>query len=151
MSFFLLVTACVLSPDAAIALPILLFLTSSVWAFHSLQVHMEVVRIPHVAEPEIISLDAPRAPAQPQRRFVNAWLLTSSTAITLACRRMTIAFFVATPRMEAGVFAGRNLELSRPMTGLTHTVDLAAGGGEIQRDTSPVMRAVVQLDNEPGK
>ena len=61
MSFFLLVTACVLSPDASIALPILLYLASSVWAFFTLQVHMEASKVAQGFEADIVPLNVRHA------------------------------------------------------------------------------------------
>lgn len=148
MSFFIVVASCVLSPDASIALPLILFLASSVWSFFSLQVYTEATRVAAPTDADIIPLDAQAVdPGRPVRRHsFDAGLIVSSMAITLACILMTAAFFVATPRMEAGVFGGSSLRAPQPVTGLSETVELAQNG-PIQRDSSPVMR--VQTPDEP--
>lgn len=148
MSFFLLVSACVLSPDASISLAILCFLASAVWSFFSLQVINEASLSPVVAETDIVPLHVRGSyePPAPRRRRFDLSMFVSSVAITAACVLMTVTFFVATPRMEAGVLGGRSLQRTQTVTGLSPSVDLSMSG-EIQRDTAPVMR--VQTPREP--
>ncbi|MDX9974440.1 MAG: DUF3488 and transglutaminase-like domain-containing protein, partial [FCB group bacterium] len=147
MSFFLLVAACVLSPDAAIAVPFLTFLISAVASFFALHVHDEARRCTGSCEADVVPLQL-RRPTYGKRRehFVDGSLLASYTAITLACILMTSAFFIATPRMQAGVLGGASLQPIRQFTGLADSVDLSQGGPQ-ELNTSPVMR--VYLPDEP--
>lgn len=165
MSFFLLVTACVLQPEATIALAILAFLISAAWSFFALQVLAEARRCPAPCEADVVPLRqsrvtfgvpeaGPEGASQGRRayrsrsnRFLDGHLFASYVAITLACILMTAVFFVATPRMQAGVLGGTSLQPVQQVTGLSDSVDLASGG-PIEQDTSPVMR--VYTPDEPG-
>jgi transglutaminase-like putative cysteine protease len=148
MSFFLLVAACVLNPDALIALPFFTFLISAVASFFALQVHGETRRCTGPSGGEVVPLNL-RRPTYSVRRehFMDGGLIASYTAIIAACILMTMAFFVATPRMQAGVLGGTSMQPVRQYTGLSDSVDLSQGGPR-EVNTAPVMR--VYTPNEPG-
>lgn len=147
MSFFLLVAACVESPDATIAAVMALFLVSAVWAFFLLEIDRATSGgDAALATPDIVGLGERYATAPPPGpvRF-NRGVAGMAAAMSLMTLLMTVLFFVATPRMEAGLF-GRERMDDAMITGLSETVDLGQGG-TLLGDQTPVM--YVTFPEEP--
>ncbi len=146
MAFFLLLVACVLSPEARISVAMFLFLMSATWAFLTLQIYAESERNRERTVPDIIALGAQGARAIPESRGIfDFGLLIATTLVGVGALFLTIAFFVLTPRFEAGLL-GRGGP-GQFQTGLNQTVDLTQVG-RITLDPTPVMR--VEFPEEPG-
>lgn len=146
MAFFLLLAACVMTPEPVIGMVLFLFLLSAIWAFLSLRLHEEA-RLSHTrGTPWIISLEnVPARYAAESGNLFDWGLVGTVSVMSLAAVLMTAAIFVLTPRIEAG-FLGRP-EADMPSTGLSPEVSLA-DGGYVQEDTTAVMR--VEFPEEPG-
>ena len=139
MSFFLLLAACVESPDPAIGPVLFLFLITAFMSLMLFQIWMELGQTSHENIPLIVALDAPdEANAQSsQQRFFDAKLITIFSGLALIAFLITSGIFMLVPRMEAGIL-GRP-ETEQNITGLSHSVDLTESG-TIKRDMTPVMR-----------
>ncbi len=151
MAFFLLVAGCAQDPEASIGLVMALFLVGSVWAFMLVQIRGEASASGNGALPDIVPLgvagvSGPLAvsPGVVTVTSGGRGLAVSIGGLSAGCLAMTFGLFLATPRLEAGLFGQGNLGLSR--TGLSQRVDVARGGA-IVPDTTPVMR--VEFPDEP--
>lgn len=146
MSLFLLLAACVQSPEPFIGFVMLLFLISAVWANVMLRIVVEEEGLEKPVMVEYVSLDylarqGRAGTAAGHRRAVPAM----AGLLTLAVMLITAATFVLTPRMEAGIL-GRG-ETVIETTGLSDSIDLDASG-MITQDDTPVM--MVRFPQEPG-
>jgi len=145
MSLFLLLAACVLTPDPIIGLILLIFLVSAVWANMALRIVMEELACGRDTNVELVSLDymlhhAYRDQPQDKGSSMPAVAATLSVAVIV----FTTLWFFLTPRIEAGVL-GRN-QVESQTVGLSESVDLESGG-LISDDQTPVM--MVQFPDEP--
>ena len=161
MNFFLLITACVQSPDPAIGLIMVVFLMSAVFGFLLLQAWAELRR-KRAAEdaaltesglsrrsPSRIVIMGPRSHAAvDQQRGAprSTAMLGSVLGISLACVALTVLVFVGTPRLEAGML-GRSTNFNNITVGLPDDVNLM-GGGNLQQSGTAVMH--VRFPDEPG-
>lgn len=145
MSFFLLLAACVLSPDASIGLAMLLFLVSAIVSLIVLHLNAEAGMAPEGRGPEIRRPGVEDiAVSETPRRVFDAGLIATISAVVLASLVVTAALFYVTPRMEAGLLGRTDPFLFRPA--VSQTVDLARGGLMV-RDQTAVMR--VEFPDEP--
>lgn len=151
MAFFMLVAGCAQDPEASIGLVMAMFLVGSVWAFVTVQINGESEASGNGALPDIVPLDvaSPSGPLAVTPGAAGAvqgsrGLVASIGGLSASCLAMTFGLFLATPRMEAGLFGQGDLGLSR--AGLSQRVDVARGGA-ILPDPSPVMR--VEFPDEP--
>lgn len=152
MSFFFLLISCVVSPDAAISLAMLCFLVSAAWALLSLAIHVDMealsVQTPAIA---LATFGGPQGDAQGLRPLASsrgafdAVLAAIAAAMGLAAFALTVGFFLAMPRFEAGLF-GRFDDVAMS-SGLSQRIDLNSSG-KIALDRAPVMR--VEFPSEPG-
>lgn len=144
MSFFLVLAACVQSPEPAIALVLLLMVLSAAWALSALQYET----LPRIAQkhapPEIEPINPRHRRAGDAARLRHAPIVVTVVLASVGVILLTTTFFVLTPRVEAG-FLGRDNQMIR-MTGFAQTVDLQ-GGAYVQEDPTPVMQ--VEFPDEP--
>lgn len=145
MSLFLLLAACVLTPDPIIGIILLIFLVSAVWANMALRIVMEELDCERHSDVELVSLDymlhnAYREQPADKGSSMPAVAATLSVAVIV----FTTLWFFLTPRIEAGVL-GRN-QVESQTVGMSETVDLESGG-LISDDQTPVM--LVQFPDEP--
>lgn len=146
MSFFLLLAACVQQPDAEIALVMLLFLVSAVWAFLTLRLHVESARNTRRAAPDIVPLRGSKVRAPDETNDLFDWgLAFCITLVSLSGALLTAGTFLLTPRIEAG-FLGRS-EGYTQRTGLSRDISLT-GAAYLREDRSAVMR--IEFPEEPG-
>ena len=145
MALFLLLAACVQSPEPVIGFVLLMFLVSAVWSNMILRIVSEEGRLEKPTEAEYVSLDFLRYHGGRQRTSKGGGVLVLAAAISLAVLTVTALAFVFTPRMEAGIL-GRNQTVVQT-TGLSESVDLQSGS-TISEDDTPVM--MVQFPEEPG-
>ncbi len=143
MSFFLLLAAVVQSPEPLIAVALLLYGVSAIWALASLRMYVETQRNPARARPELRPLRGDGRAFKPGNAFDFGLVLTLS-ALSLLSVALTILFFMMTPRVEAGWLGRRDAGVS--VTGLSETVRLT-GGTNIAEDQSVVMH--VRFPDEP--
>lgn len=147
MSFFLLLAACVQAPGPAIGPVLLLFLVSAIWAFLSLRLQVESVQEQATAVPDIIPLDrANSRPTDSAAEPFNFSLLTTITVLSGMAVLLTVAIFLLTPRIEAGLIGRSAGQIEE--TGISETVDLL-GGTTITENDTPVMH--VSFPEEPGR
>ncbi|MBL7645167.1 MAG: DUF3488 domain-containing protein [Candidatus Hydrogenedentes bacterium] len=145
MSLFLLLAACVLTPDPIIGLILLIFLVSAVWANMALRIVMEELACGKGSDVELVSLDYMLHHAyrdQPQDKGSSMPAVAASLSVAVIV--FTTLWFFLTPRIEAGVL-GRN-QVDNQTVGVGDTVDLESGG-LISDDQTPVM--LVQFPDEP--
>ncbi len=145
MSLFLLLAACVQTPDPIIGVILLIFLVSAVWANMALRIVMEELACGRDTEVELVSIDymlhhAYRDQPQDKGSSMPAVAATLSVAVIV----FTTLWFFLTPRIEAGVL-GRN-QVENQTVGMSESVDLESGG-LISDDQTPVM--MVQFPDEP--
>jgi transglutaminase-like putative cysteine protease len=137
MAFFLLLAACVQSPEPVIGLVMLVFLLSAIWAFITIRLYAEQQRVP-AREPVLSRLEAATPEATlPDYNGFDAGLVLSVSVVSLLAVALTVALFFVTPRMEAGFLGRGEGEIER--SGLTQTVELR-GGATIEDDPTAVMR-----------
>ncbi|HNT88943.1 MAG TPA: DUF3488 and transglutaminase-like domain-containing protein, partial [Candidatus Hydrogenedentes bacterium] len=130
MALFMVLAALVQGPEPAIGLVLVLYLLCTVWTFIALRLHADAaacVAPPHVSQ----------SPDAEPRRGLHWRVGVSVVMISAGVFAFTAAFFILTPRTEAGLF-GREIQFDRPRTGFTERVDLA-GGGAVEQDTTAVM------------
>ena len=146
MAFFMLLAACVLRPEPVIALVFLLFLTSAIVASMMLHLHVELARSNGAPAHDIVPLDA-QGPLvlYARQRVLDMGLIGTVAAVAVLSVLVTAALFVATPRMEAGIF-GRSDPLLFASGRPDRPVSLAEGG-YIVNDPRAVMR--VTFPDEP--
>jgi len=146
MSLFLLLAACVLSPDPIIGVVMLIFLVSAVWANMALRIVVEESACSQLPEVELISLDNMLHHGYREGPVnVTSSMPLAAASLSLAAITLTLLWFFLTPRIEAGVL-GRN-QVETQVTGVSDTVDLSEGG-VISEDQTPVMLA--QFPEESG-
>ncbi len=145
MSFFLLIAACAQEPEPAFAIVLGLFILSAVWALFTLHVYAEANRNKDQIAPDIVDAGQ-RGGTIPQRAGVvfDRNLYASIAILSFSCVLLTALMFIATPRMEAGIFGASNS--SQSTTDVDSNVDLNFGGN-ITPDPALVMR--VQFPDEP--
>lgn len=137
MSFFLVLAACVQSPEPYIAFVLLMQVLGTAWALSALRLVAEPQTVRPHAEPEIERMGAKRSAATKTEQRANVPIVVTVAFASIAIVLLTSLFFVATPRVEAG-FLGRDVQMVR-MTGFAQTVDLQ-GGAYVQEDPTPVMQ-----------
>lgn len=135
MSFFLLLAAVVQDPESMIAIALLLFAVSAVWAFAALRMHIEITQSPHMGVPEITPLQQGAGPSRTGNVF-DFGLFISLCALSLISILFTIVVFLLTPRVEAGWLGRRDSQQS--VTGLSETVRIM-GSTNITEDPSVIM------------
>ncbi|MBI2423110.1 MAG: DUF3488 domain-containing protein [Candidatus Hydrogenedentes bacterium] len=146
MAFFLLLAACVQSPEPIVGLVLLLFLQSAIWAFLCLRLHVESLAHEGDQNPEIVPLYQTRQNAAPEMQdLFNRGLVFAVSTVSLAAIVLTIVGFRLTPRVEAGLLGRSDTAIAR--TGLGESVDIR-GGQLIQEDATPVMH--VRFPEEAG-
>ena len=145
MSFFLLLAACVMSPEPAIGLVMALFLVSAAIAFIMLQLHSEMDRDPEVSVPVILKFDS-RDPSEatPPRAGFDRGIVAAVAGVIFLLVLATAGLFYMTPRMQAGILGRADPFMLT--TGHTQTIELAQGG-HIIRSQALVMR--VEFPDEP--
>ena len=148
MAFFLLLAAVVQSPEPLIAIALLLFGVSAVWAFTALRMQSEAARNPARGAPEVRPLTAPTArPGPGTEALGNVFdfgLFLSLSVLSLLVVVLTVVVFLFTPRVEAGWLGRRDPQ--QAVTGLSETVSIT-GGTNIAEDQSVLMH--VRFPEEP--
>jgi len=146
MSFFLVLAACVQSPEASIGLVLLLFLVSATVAFMTLQFHNELEAVKEGILPEIVPLHV-REEMLPDldNRVFDAGLIVAMGVVSIAALSLTVVLFFAMPRVEAGLLGRADPSLFSP--GISSEVPLSEGGF-LTRDERAIMR--VEFPDEPG-
>lgn len=135
MAFFLLLAAVSQSPESMIAIALILFATSTVWAFAVLRMHVELQENPARSSPELVALR--RSNLHPKTgNLFDFGLFLSMTAISFISLLLTVVLFILTPRVEAGWLGRRDAQQS--VTGISDSVRLM-GSTTITEDTSVVM------------
>jgi hypothetical protein len=144
MAFFLLVSACVRDPEPLIGLVMAAFLVSAVWAFSLLEIEKAISGGRTLPLPDVVPLHV-RVPMDiPSAKRLDAQVLVSTIVMSVACVLLTIALFIATPRMEAGIL-GRDESPRSASVGRAAVVRIA--GGVLSRTSRPAMR--VTFPDEP--
>ncbi len=145
MSFFLLISACAQEPEPTFAFALGLFILSAVWALFTLHVYAEAIRNKDQTTPDIVDASQ-RGVTVPQRGGIvfDRNLYGSIAVLSFSCVLLTVLMFIATPRMEAGIFGASNSV--QATTDVDTNVDLNFGG-TISEDPALVMR--VQFPDEP--
>lgn len=145
MSLFLLLAACVQSPDPIIGIIMVCFLISAVWASLALRMAAEQAGADALTEPEIVGLDNMDHPELHGKTIQGrASMPIAATGLSVIMVTMTVLFFVLTPRIEAGIF-GRSQEVIE-RTGLSEEVELGSNM-TIELDNTPVLMA--RFPDEP--
>ncbi len=145
MSLFLLLAACVQSPDPLIGIIMVCFLISAVWASLALRMAAEQASAETLTEPEIVGLDNMDNPEfHGKLAGGRASMPLAATGLSVIMVSMTVLFFVLTPRIEAGIF-GRSQDVVE-RTGLSEEVELDSGM-TIELDNTPVL--MVRFPDEP--
>ncbi len=145
MSFFVLLVACVLSPEAGIGLAMVVFMVSAACALMALQAYAESTTTRSIASPAIAPVEAKGR--HDVSEMPSLFDVRTVLTITLGCVALVLlaaVFFIVTPRFEAGLLAVTSPGVAR--TGLTQTVDLTASG-LITQDRTAVM--CVEFPEEP--
>jgi transglutaminase-like putative cysteine protease len=139
MSFFLLLSASVQSPDPGIGLVLVLFLVSAVWALILLQLKHEFDRVDMDREGRTVRLlgEETEVFEEELEKTQHQALVATVSGITVSAFVLAMAFFLLTPRIEAGLLGRGDDIITR--TGLSSDINLA-GGGLIETDTTPLMR-----------
>ncbi len=146
MSFFLLLAAVVQDPEPEIALVLAGFIVAIVWAFAALRIEVERGRTARIRHAAVVMLDgSPGALGGRSGNVFDFGVFVSLTLLSVAAMALTVGIFLATPRIEAGIF-GRN-DPERAVTGISDRVTLA-GGMSIYQDPTAVMH--VEFPDEPG-
>lgn len=135
MSFFLLLAAVVQDPESMIAIALLLFSVSAVWAFATLRMHIEITERPRLTIPEMASLEKDAARPIVGNVF-DLGLVLSLGTLSVISILLTAIVFLLTPRIEAG-WLGRR-DSGQSVTGLSETVRIM-GSTTISEDPSVVM------------
>lgn len=150
MAFFLLLSACAREPSAGIAVVIGLFLMSAVWAFFLLEIAGATRGSRRHSTPDIVPLHTYAAlTLPPSNNSLRNGVILSATMMSIASVMLTVVLFMATPRMEAGVFGRNRDDDSRVQNvGLSQNVDFSGGRILVNRGAA-VMR--VQFPDEPGR
>jgi protein-glutamine gamma-glutamyltransferase len=143
MAFFLLLAAVVQSPEPLIAIALLLFGVSAVWAFTALRMHSEQLRNPARGLPEVRSLKGDMTTIRLGNIF-DFGVMLSLSVLSLLTILLTVVVFLFTPRVEAGWLGRRDAR--QALTGLSETVRLT-GGANITEDQTVVMH--VRFPEEP--
>lgn len=145
MSFFVLIAACAQEPEPSFAFGLGLFILSSVWALFTLHVYAESKLNDDHSRPDIID-SHDRGTIVPQRvtAVFDRNLYASIAALSFSSVLLTALMFIATPRMEAGIFGASNTIKST--TDVTSEIDLNVEGA-ITPDPALIMR--VQFPDEP--
>lgn len=143
MSFFLLLAALVQDPESLVALALLIYGVSAVWAFATIRVYVEMTQSPQKRLPEILPVGS-RQIVPGQAKAFDLGLLVSLITLSVVTVALTTIVFIFTPRVEAG-WLGRR-EVRPTVTGLSETVRLGAET-RIYEDTSVVL--YVQFPDEP--
>jgi len=136
MSFFLLVSACVRSPEAGIALVMMMFLISAVWSFFLLQIVSATSTNERLVQPDIVPLHEKLLMVGSGK--AERGVLVTAVMMSVACILFTALLFIATPRMEAGMF-GRQQVTTQTQTGRAASVNLTQSG-LISNNPTPVMQ-----------
>jgi protein-glutamine gamma-glutamyltransferase len=146
MSLFLLLAACVQTPDPAIGLIMVVFLVSAVWASLALRLAAEADRAGSATDPEIVGLDnLDQQAIHGKGDLGRVKIPLLAVALSLLAVLSTAFLFMLTPRIEAGMF-GRGQQVVET-TGLSDAVDLSSGSTIIE-DTTPVM--MIRFPDVPG-
>lgn len=143
MAFFMLLAAVVQAPEPLIAIALLLFGVAAVWAFAALRMQIELERCPVRTRPELRPIGG-GALAIKQGNMVDLGLVFTLSGLSVLSLLLTVAFFLLTPRVEAG-WLGRRDE-RQAITGLSETVRLL-GDASIYEDETVVMH--VRFPDEP--
>lgn len=142
MSFFLLLAAVVQDPESLIAIALLLFSVSAVWAFATLRMHIEITESPRLTIPEMTALGKGTELPGTGNVF-DFGLVLSLATLSVISLLLTVVVFLLTPRVEAG-WLGRR-DSGQSVTGLSETVRIM-GATSISEDPSVVMH--VRLPDE---
>lgn len=146
MSFFLLIAACVQSPEASISFVLLLFLASTIWCFFSLRVAFEAEESQsHLAADIVRFGEEPLRAAHDHRDPFDLGVVGYLAVVIALSGVITVAIFFATPRVEAGLLGRSNNAMT--ITGVPDKVRLISGR-TIQQDFTPVLRA--EFPDDPG-
>ena len=137
MSFFLLLAAVVESPESLIAVALLLYGVSAVWAFATLRMHIEITGTPQRSVPELVAL-APESGRLKAGNVFDLGLLLSLGTLSVLSLAITVVVFLFTPRVEAGWLGRRDAQ--QAVTGLSETVRIT-GETSIYEDPSTIMHA----------
>ncbi len=146
MALFLLLAACVQTPDPVIALVMLSFLVSGVWASLSLCYSAEETRADSAVAAEIVGLDnLSHQACHGKTEIGRGNMMMTAAVLSVVMVGSTVLFFLLTPRIEAGLL-GRSQQVVESV-GLSESVDLSSGS-TIAKDTTPVM--MIRFPDEPG-
>lgn len=135
MSFFLLLGAVVQDPESMVAIALILYAVSAVWAFTTLQMYIEISGSPNLSIPEIMPLRNDLETTRAGNVF-DFGLYLSLGILSLLSILLTVVVFLLTPRVEAGWLGRRDSQQS--VTGLSETVRLS-GLTNITEDPSVIM------------
>jgi transglutaminase-like putative cysteine protease len=137
MSFFKLLSASVLTKGLVFSVALVSFTVAAVWTLVLFHFKIQLEDAASGAGAAV----QPRQATEHRRRgsrltIVDASLVTTNIAVTLAAVLLMSAFFYAIPRLEAGLFS-RTQEIEQ--IGFTEEVELATYGN-VFSDSSVVMR-----------
>ena len=135
MSFFLLLAAVVQDPESMVAIALVLYAVSAVWAFTTLQMYVEIIGNDRLSTPEMISLNKDAESARVGNVF-DFGLYLSLVVLSMLSILLTVVVFLLTPRVEAGWLGRRDAQ--QAVTGLSETVRLS-GSTNISEDPSVIM------------
>ncbi|MBI1320773.1 MAG: DUF3488 domain-containing protein [Candidatus Hydrogenedens sp.] len=137
MTFFLVLAACVQSPDPQIALVLLLYMASLIGAMSSLRVWTETQAVAMAGQPTLLLRNGRRDDDGTSRPARWAFVLSVAAAGTGIFLFATV-FFLFTPRIEAG-FLGRDNTVVA-FTGLSGESVSLNGGAYVTEDPTPIMQ-----------
>lgn len=138
MSFFIVLAACVMSPEAAVGAALGAFVLSAASGFAALEIGARASESHPLPVMEVLTGDEA---LNGSARATGPRLALPVLAASMLVLLMTVGLFLVTPRMEAGLF-GRGRDRMPASTGLSDRVDLS-DGGQIVPDPAPVMRVEV--------
>lgn len=135
MSFFLLLAAVVQDPESMVAIALVLYAVSAVWAFTTLQMYVEIIGNDRLSTPEMVSLNKDTESTRVGNVF-DFGLYLSLVILSMLSILLTVVVFLLTPRVEAGWLGRRDAQ--QAVTGLSETVRLS-GSTNISEDPSVIM------------
>lgn len=146
MSFFLLLAACSMAPEASIGIVLAVFLGATIWAFFSLRVAYEAEESQSHVPADIVRFgEEPLRVAHDHRDPFDAGIVAYIFLIAILALGATGTIFFLTPRVEAGLIGRNNAPVS--VTAVPESVRLNSGQ-TIQQDPTPVLRA--EFPDSPG-
>ena len=144
MACFLLLAACVQSPEPVIGLVMMMFFISAIWAFTTLRLYQEILDSQGYIAQEIKAPGPLGNKGSWKPAFFEPGFMTFMFFITTFTLAVTVLIFMVTPRIEAGMLGRSDSYFTQ--TGLSQSIDFT-GGTFVQEDPTPVMH--VEFPDEP--